>query len=1260
MTVEGQATRSVFLEAAEIVAADPAKWPDMRRLFADSTTVVRLLATNGLGALLVKQSPEMQAPQPLRFIALALAFVAVEQSEVLSERPLEAAKIFRQLQPEAATFLAFWVSPGTDLNLAARLAQMEPPTGPLSAMVVDVCDAIVARCAAERAHQRQSKAISGRLVRWWRGRSPVTEARQAQRIEWNGSEIDALCVDTLSFRAIHLAALDRHAEAEASLAEALKLAEAIAGTNSSGDGALGVAHVHAAWGSLAATAADHAAAIGRFGQAIAQLDTDPSRSGSAERQAFLARVLRMRARSFSELKEYAAATSDYDTAASLAASDVTGDELDAIAASSGRGIALARMDRFADAADELARTIAACEEVRAKHPSDEATRYLQRALANRGHALVRLERFEEAIRDLDEAERVSPSTLSGSLAIAIRQNRANALLGLGRSVAAMQELEGAIDDGEALAAEGDDDARETLARMRCDRGTTHYRLGRLPEAVADFEAALQIYATLNAEHAERARHTTAAPRDPVVDFEGYVEPPPYAERIAATLLPVTAVLIEAEQLDAALDAATRAVEVYQALVDVEGRLDLERYLASAHCNVSIVQAERGDTPRAVEHARRALATFRRLTRKSGTHAIGQEFANALSQAADLALATGDWTGAVRMYEEAADHLHQMIEHAETELERQRRRASHAGTLNGLLVALARLSEAGEPNPTAATPADAARGVTWAERAAYWAEWGRARNLADLLAAESRPPVGIPPAEFDTFEQQRAALRDVDQRLAILEDAGARATALDYRDEGIERDRERLGTQRAQLLASLAAALERFQRIDPSWAPAAPLLTIAEIKAAAVDIGMDFLTLRTTKWGTCAIHVAPTGLVRTRLIPALDGTVLGTLVGTWLTDYATLERTPSWHRQFETRAAAWRATQERVLDEVGATLWRPLCAWLDDPSAAPASAASPRALVLMPAAGLVNLPLHAARWHDGHQTVYVGERYEMTYAPSVAVMRRCVERRSAQTGATSLLAVNNPTGHDARSSLMWSELEADAACEVWTDHVRLSSADHDRFEAATRERLMRELPRHSIALLATHGIYDAAHPWTKSGLFTADGETGGGPQLTMADFYDMDLNKSQLMLLTACESGLTDPLDRAGEQLGLPSAMLASGASAVIASLWTVDDMSTALLAGRFFDEAAKHPARSIASALAASQRWLRTLRADEADALLASIQRQLPVAARARSRLLTRESVQAARSALASRGPLPFSHPSYWAAFCCFGASQPLAGTRPR
>ena len=71
-------------------------------------------------------------------------------------------------------------------------------------------------------------------------------------------------------------------------------------------------------------------------------------------------------------------------------------------------------------------------------------------------------------------------------------------------------------------------------------------------------------------------------------------------------------------------------------------------------------------------------------------------------------------------------------------------------------------------------------------------------------------------------------------------------------------------------------------------------------------------------------------------------------------------------------------------------------------------------------------------------------------------------------------------------------------------------------------------------------------------------------LTAAEVADMNLGNTQLVVLSACETGLGQMAGGEGA-LGLQRAFHVAGARTVLASLWKVDDQATQLLMTQFYD-----------------------------------------------------------------------------------------------
>lgn len=105
--------------------------------------------------------------------------------------------------------------------------------------------------------------------------------------------------------------------------------------------------------------------------------------------------------------------------------------------------------------------------------------------------------------------------------------------------------------------------------------------------------------------------------------------------------------------------------------------------------------------------------------------------------------------------------------------------------------------------------------------------------------------------------------------------------------------------------------------------------------------------------------------------------------------------------------------------------------------------------------------------------------------------------------------------------------------------------------------------HTILHLATHGQLLVGTPEDSFIVF------GNGEKVTIGELKDWDLKNVDLVVLSACQSGLGSKLGTGIEVLGLGYQMQAAGARVAIASLWTVDDAGTQALMAAFYPELQK-------------------------------------------------------------------------------------------
>jgi CHAT domain-containing protein/tetratricopeptide (TPR) repeat protein len=290
-----------------------------------------------------------------------------------------------------------------------------------------------------------------------------------------------------------------------------------------------------------------------------------------------------------------------------------------------------------------------------------------------------------------------------------------------------------------------------------------------------------------------------------------------------------------------------------------------------------------------------------------------------------------------------------------------------------------------------------------------------------------------------------------------------------------------------------------------------------------------------------------------------------------------------------------------------------------------------AVVLIPTNFLVSVPLHTASYHvDGRPTCLLRE-FRVSYAPSARTLFMARQRIGGRKSLT-LAGIGNPS-----NDLAYAEAELQHIATLFPqDAVELLYRSD-----ATNARTLTALRGARYVHLSCHGVFDPELPVDSYLKLAGSDRISVRDLLAAQGFRDV-----RLVTASACRTAVADFHHLPDEVIGLPSAFIQAGAAGVVGTLWSVDDLSTALVMCRFYElhltttsvpEGALHPAE----ALRIAQLWLADANAqilitycDERESLRTALSQTI------RGRALTRMTPSAQ----------PFSHPYYWAPFVFIGA----------
>lgn len=222
------------------------------------------------------------------------------------------------------------------------------------------------------------------------------------------------------------------------------------------------------------------------------------------------------------------------------------------------------------------------------------------------------------------------------------------------------------------------------------------------------------------------------------------------------------------------------------------------------------------------------------------------------------------------------------------------------------------------------------------------------------------------------------------------------------------------------------------------------------------------------------------------------------------------------------------------------------------------------VVIVPDGALFELPFEllltepvaeGAAWSD---LAFLARRNTVTYAPSATVFTGMdADAPGDVSYDLDLLAVANPdfTGLDALAPLPFAEDEVKNISALVDRDRRAVLVGGEASESAYKRRMANGTPR--VLHLATHGLVDPFEPTRSSVVLASDPAAGDDGYLHTLEILSTPAPVG-LVVMSACESA-RGKVSRGEGVVGLSRAFIASGARAVVASLWAVSDESTAEL-----------------------------------------------------------------------------------------------------
>ncbi|MDZ7958528.1 MAG: CHAT domain-containing protein [Aulosira sp. DedQUE10] len=233
------------------------------------------------------------------------------------------------------------------------------------------------------------------------------------------------------------------------------------------------------------------------------------------------------------------------------------------------------------------------------------------------------------------------------------------------------------------------------------------------------------------------------------------------------------------------------------------------------------------------------------------------------------------------------------------------------------------------------------------------------------------------------------------------------------------------------------------------------------------------------------------------------------------------------------------------------------------------------VVFIPHNSLFLVPFAALQDQEGK---YLIEKHTIFTAPSIQVLALTHQKRhlgfkpgsSAQNPLVvgvprNAVVIGNPvmpfngTPPQQLDSLPGAEEEAKEVAKLFGTQAIIG-------KVATKEAILKLLPKAQFIHFATHGIFDSLQGLESAIALAPSGKDSGW--LTAKEILDLKLN-AELAVLSACDTGRGEITGDG--VIGLSRSLISAGVPSVIVSLWSVPDAPTAGLMREFYQNLQHNP-----------------------------------------------------------------------------------------